>query len=95
MPVSALLEVRGLSKRFGNVVTADDVTFDVAEGTALGIVGPNGAGKSTLLSLITGVLPSDSGTITFRAVTSPRSARRRGRRPASPGPSRSLGPSST
>ena len=64
--MSALLEVRGLSKRFGNVVTAEDVTFDVPEGTALGIVGPNGAGKSTLLSLITGVLPSDSGTITFQ-----------------------------
>ena len=63
--MSELLEVRGLSKKFGNVVTAENVTFDVREGTALGIVGPNGAGKSTLLSLITGVLPSDSGTITF------------------------------
>ena len=63
--MSELLEVRGLSKKFGNVVTAENVTFDVKEGTALGIVGPNGAGKSTLLSLITGVLPSDSGTITF------------------------------
>ena len=42
--MGALLEVRGLSKRFGNVVTAEDVTFDVPEGTALGIVGPNGAG---------------------------------------------------
>jgi len=63
--MSELLEVRGLSKKFGNVVTAEDVTFNVKEGTALGIVGPNGAGKSTLLSLITGVLPSDAGTITF------------------------------
>ncbi len=63
--MSEMLEVRGLSKKFGNVVTAENVTFDVREGTALGIVGPNGAGKSTLLSLITGVLPSDSGTITF------------------------------
>ncbi len=63
--MSELLEVRGLSKKFGNVVTAEDVNFNVKEGTALGIVGPNGAGKSTLLSLITGVLPSDSGTITF------------------------------
>ncbi len=63
--MSEMLEVRGLSKKFGNVVTAENVTFDVKEGTALGIVGPNGAGKSTLLSLITGVLPSDSGTITF------------------------------
>lgn len=63
--MSELLEVRGLSKKFGNVVTAEDVTFKVKEGTALGIVGPNGAGKSTLLSLITGVLPSDAGTIMF------------------------------
>ena len=63
--MSELLEVRGLSKKFGNVVTAEDVTFKVKEGTALGIVGPNGAGKSTLLSLITGVVPSDAGTIMF------------------------------
>ena len=63
--MSELLEVRGLSKKFGNVVTAEDVTFNVKAGTALGIVGPNGAGKSTLLSLITGVLPSDAGTIMF------------------------------
>lgn len=39
-----LLGVRGVSKRFGKVVTADDVSFDVAPGTALGIVGPNGRG---------------------------------------------------
>jgi branched-chain amino acid transport system ATP-binding protein len=73
-----MLEVRGLSKKFGNVVTAEDVTFDVKEGTALGIVGPNGAGKSTLLSLITGVLPSDSGTIAFdgRNITSESAASR-------------------
>ena len=63
--MSELLEVRGLSKKFGNVVTAEDVNFNVKEGTALGIVGPNGAGKSTLLTLITGVLPSDAGTIVF------------------------------
>ena len=63
--MSELLEVRGLSKKFGNVVTAEDVTFNVKAGTALGIVGPNGAGKSTLLSLITGVVPSDAGTIMF------------------------------
>lgn len=60
-----LLGVRGVSKRFGKVVTADDVSFDVAPGTALGIVGPNGAGKSTLLSMITGVLRPDAGQFTF------------------------------
>jgi branched-chain amino acid transport system ATP-binding protein len=63
--VASILQVRGLSKRFGRVVTAEDVSFSVEQGSALGIVGPNGAGKSTLLSLIGGVLPPDSGTITF------------------------------
>ncbi len=63
--MSPILEVNGLSKRFGKVITAEDVSFAVEQGTALGIVGPNGAGKSTLLSLITGVLPSDAGIISF------------------------------
>jgi len=65
MNESALMSVSGLSKRFGQVVTADDVTFDVIAGEALGIVGPNGAGKSTLLNLIGGVIPADRGTISF------------------------------
>ena len=60
-----ILEVEGLSKRFGKVVTAEDVSFTVKQGTALGIVGPNGAGKSTLLSLITGVLSPDAGAIRY------------------------------
>ncbi|MBK9739423.1 MAG: ABC transporter ATP-binding protein [Actinobacteria bacterium] len=63
--MSPMLEVHGLSKRFGKVVTAEDVSFSVEPGTALGIVGPNGAGKSTLLSLIGGVLAADGGTIAF------------------------------
>ena len=63
--MSPILEVEGLSKRFGKVVTAEDVTFSVERGTALGIVGPNGAGKSTLLSLIGGVLPADAGVIRY------------------------------
>lgn len=76
--MSSLLEVRGLSKRFGSVVTAENISFDVKQGTALGIVGPNGAGKSTLLSLITGVLPVDAGTIVFdgRDITKDRAANR-------------------
>lgn len=63
--MSTILQVTGLSKRFGKVVTAEDVSFSVERGKALGIVGPNGAGKSTLLSLITGVLPADAGTIVY------------------------------
>jgi branched-chain amino acid transport system ATP-binding protein len=63
--MSPILEVSGLSKRFGKVVTAEDLSFSVEQGSAMGIVGPNGAGKSTLLSLITGVLPADAGTIVY------------------------------
>lgn len=63
--MSVILSVDGLSKRFGKVVTADDVSFSVEKGAALGIVGPNGAGKSTLLSLITGVVSADQGRISF------------------------------
>ena len=61
----AILEVRDLSKRFGKVVTAEEISFSVEQGTALGIVGPNGAGKSTLLSLISGTLNADSGSVLF------------------------------
>jgi branched-chain amino acid transport system ATP-binding protein len=63
--MSPILEVRGLSKRFGKVVTAEDISFSVESGTALGIVGPNGAGKSTLLSMISGVLSPDQGAVLF------------------------------
>jgi branched-chain amino acid transport system ATP-binding protein len=63
--VTSLLEVGGLAKRFGTVVTAADVTFSVAPGEALGVVGPNGAGKSTLLNLIGGVVRPDAGTVRF------------------------------
>ena len=66
--MAPILEVSGLSKRFGKVVTAENLSFSVERGTALGIVGPNGAGKSTLLSQITGVINSDAGTIVFNGV---------------------------
>ncbi len=58
-----LLTLRGLTKAFGSVVVADDVTLSIAEGSAVGILGPNGAGKSSLFNLITGELAPDAGTI--------------------------------
>ncbi|MDE0524844.1 MAG: ABC transporter ATP-binding protein [Boseongicola sp.] len=58
-----LLEIRNLRRSFGAVVVADDISLEVAEGEALGIVGPNGAGKSSLFNLITGQLRPDGGTI--------------------------------
>ncbi len=65
MTAVPLLEVDALAKRFGRVITAQDVSFAVAPGEALGVVGPNGAGKSTLLSLISGVLRPDAGTVRY------------------------------
>jgi branched-chain amino acid transport system ATP-binding protein len=63
MTAAALLEVAGLRKAFGRVVVADELTFSVARGEAVGIVGPNGAGKTSLLNLITGTLRADGGRI--------------------------------
>ena len=61
--MSELLSVQGVSKRFGRVVTATDVSFHLAAGEVLGVVGPNGAGKSTMLDMVTGTLAPDGGQI--------------------------------
>ena len=58
-----LLEVRGLTKRFGGVVANRDVSFSVGPGELVGVIGPNGAGKSTLFDLITGFTRPDTGTV--------------------------------
>ena len=58
-----LLEISGLSKSFGAVVVADDLTLSIDAGEAVGIIGPNGAGKSTLFNLIAGGLAPDRGEI--------------------------------
>ena len=63
--MSTLLEVRGVSKRFGGLVAVSDVSFSMAEGEILGLIGPNGAGKTTLFNVVNGVYKADQGTITF------------------------------
>jgi branched-chain amino acid transport system ATP-binding protein len=63
--VSALLAVRGLSKRFGGLQAIRDLSFDVAPGEVLGLIGPNGAGKTTAFNLISGFLVPDEGDIVF------------------------------
>jgi branched-chain amino acid transport system ATP-binding protein len=60
-----ILELSNVSKSFGALVVADNVSFAVEPGEALGVIGPNGAGKSTLFNLITGNLSVDRGTIRF------------------------------
>lgn len=64
----SLLELERVSKRFGALTVADEISFSVGEGEALGIIGPNGAGKSTLFNLITGNIAADSGTVRFGGV---------------------------
>ena len=63
--MTAVLEVDGLSKRFGGLLAVDRVSFAVAPGEVFGVIGPNGAGKTTLFNLITGTLRPTAGTIRF------------------------------
>ncbi|MBV8617680.1 MAG: ATP-binding cassette domain-containing protein [Curvibacter sp.] len=62
------LVVRGLCKRYGAIVVADQVALSVARGQCLGVIGPNGAGKSSLFNLITGVARADAGSIRLDGV---------------------------
>ena len=58
-----LLEIEGLTKRFGGVAAADGITLSVSAGELVSVIGPNGSGKTTLFNLITGLVPRDAGTI--------------------------------
>ncbi len=63
--MSALLELRAVSRRFGGLKAVDDVTLDIAAGEIIGLIGPNGAGKTTLINVVTSVHPASEGTVTF------------------------------
>jgi branched-chain amino acid transport system ATP-binding protein len=63
--MSALLEVRNVSKFFGGVKATQDVSFSVEPGIVLGLIGPNGAGKTTLFNCITGFYPPTRGDVFF------------------------------
>lgn len=60
-----VLNVRGLTKRFGGLVATDAVDLDVAQGEIHALIGPNGAGKTTLVHQLSGALSADAGTIQF------------------------------
>ena len=63
--MSALLEVRGLVRRFGGLNAVDGVDLDVQAGEILSVIGPNGAGKTTLFNVVTGLYMADEGSVTF------------------------------
>ncbi|MCL4289760.1 MAG: ABC transporter ATP-binding protein [Thermoleophilia bacterium] len=63
--MGSVIELEGVSKSFGSLQALDDLSLQLDEGEALGVVGPNGAGKTTMLSLIAGSLHPDRGRILF------------------------------
>jgi branched-chain amino acid transport system ATP-binding protein len=61
----SLLQLDNISKKYGQVIVGESITFQLEQGDALGIVGPNGAGKTSLFAMISGDVAPDSGVIRF------------------------------
>jgi ABC-type uncharacterized transport system ATPase subunit len=61
-----MLELQGLTRRYGDLVALDDLSCTVAEGQLFGFVGPNGAGKTTAMRIVLGVLEPDAGEVRWR-----------------------------
>lgn len=75
-----MIEVTGLSKRYGSFLAVDHVDFSISKGEVIGFLGPNGAGKSTIMNILTGYLSLTQGTVTidgFNIVNDPEEAKKR------------------
>ncbi|MCD6353340.1 MAG: ATP-binding cassette domain-containing protein [Proteobacteria bacterium] len=59
-----MIEVQNLTKRYGDTVAVDNISFDIKKGEIVGLLGPNGAGKTTTMRILTCYLPADSGKVT-------------------------------
>ena len=60
-----MIEIKNLSKRYGNQLAVDNISFSIKDGEVLGFLGPNGAGKSTTMNILTGYLSATSGSVTI------------------------------
>jgi len=58
-----LIEARGITKRYGDLLAVDDVSFTAESGEVIGFLGPNGAGKTTTMRILTGFIPATDGTV--------------------------------
>ena len=63
---SPLLQIDGVTKRFGGFVALDNISVDISPGERFGLIGPNGSGKTTLINCISGAFRAEIGTVTFR-----------------------------
>jgi ABC-2 type transport system ATP-binding protein len=61
-----VLEIRGLTKRFGGRVALDDLTVSIPPGQVVGLLGPNGSGKTTAMRIVFGVIDADAGEVRYR-----------------------------
>ena len=64
-----MLDIRGVTKKFGSLVAVDDVSMQVAAGELRAIIGPNGAGKTTFFNMISGFFAPTAGEIVFDGET--------------------------
>ncbi|HET6317352.1 MAG TPA: branched-chain amino acid ABC transporter ATP-binding protein/permease, partial [Chloroflexota bacterium] len=67
-PGQPLLDVRGLTKRFGGLLAADGIDLVVYPGEVVSVIGPNGSGKTTLFNMLTGLIRPNGGTVTYGGV---------------------------
>ena len=63
-----VIEVNGLTKRFGALIAVDDISFSVPKGELFGFLGPNGAGKTTTIRMLTGILTPDAGEVSIDGI---------------------------
>ena len=60
-----MIEVKDITKKYGNFTAVDNINFKIEEGEIIGLLGPNGAGKSTTMNMITGYIEPTEGKITI------------------------------